>query len=475
MYNLSINNISDYGLNFLSDHLLETVQSPLAKRVAIVALIVLGGLSAIFLVFCCCCYCDDTPVYYGGGGTGGSFVSNIFSNTNIPEDKIDDLEQAEVKFNSVVEEQKLIKSLKQNWIEDPQEEEQRLTDAKILLPFSQAIITHLPQNNYLLNHSLPPNAHHLPMIVGRVLELKQIYRPTHYVFTHAQSLSISVVNQIIKEFVRHVSPFLHHPLKIPFRVPHTTTYTENADDFITKHQAIDDNSSFADNYHSDEMISVDAQCWNTDSGESALYYLAVGTNINQGQLANIFKTIFFNYVPDETISLLLAEKASKIATQKQTEARVGNLYAICIPKSVIQNEKTNFAYRCHPYGKRCDCYPASDRIKVLEQMQRNKVVRCTSGLMAQYRLLTSRLTEEKDVRTFAVNALPKSKRKFYRDQIKELVKEAMQYSHLFDLIENLEEDPSMMDQINSLIEASPQLDPKYIQHLFAAKGIFYHV
>lgn len=252
------------------------------------------------------------------------------------------------------------------------------------------------------------------------------------------------------------------------------TYSENANDFIKKYQATAANHAYQDNLHNAEMISVDAQFWNGDSCESALDFFSTAKNVNlyRGEvvLIDIFKSIFMNYLPSPTLCNLFAQKALQIAKQRKTETLVGTLYAICIPKEIIQDEKRNFAYHCHSFGKQCNCFPGRGRIELLEEMQNDKITRCFGTSFTQYRLLTSRLEEEQEARSFPINALSKSRTKFYRDQAKELVKEVAQYSHLYDLIERLDQEPSVIDQINSLIEASPHLDQAYVQQLFDEKG-----
>jgi hypothetical protein len=467
MYSFIVNSISNQGINFFQEQVAKSITNSLSRRVAVVALIALGCLAAIFFAGQCYLMCNEpsSPIEEDGHwfASGLSTVSRAF------QEKIEDLEPCDIVFDSLEEEQKYVKTLKKNWLDDPKAEVQRIKDAKILTNSAEKRI-----NQFSSKWDKDP----IYMVVGRVLELKQIYCNTHYVFTHGQAPEVSIANQLIKEFVRAFTPLLHHPLKIPFRVPHTVTYTENAEDFINKYNANDDNFGYADNNHNAEMISVDACFWNILIAESALYFFDTASNINVANgnkhpLLKIFKSIFSHYLPDETLSEILADKACKIADQKKTETTVGTLYAICIPKAIVQDEKLNFAYRCHPFGRKCGCFPAADRIKVLEGMQANQFFTCNNGFMPQYRLLTSRLTEEKDVRSFAVDALPKERRKFYRNQIKDLVQEATKYSHLCDLIETLEEDPTVMDQIQSFIEDSPQLNPQYIQHLFEAKGLVY--
>ena len=163
---------------------------------------------------------------------------------------------------------------------------------------------------------------------------------------------------------------------------------------------------------------------------------------------------------------MFARKAADIAIQRHKETLIGVLYAICIPKTIIQNDETNFAYPCHPFGKICKCFPESHRVTLLDKMQQDQVVLCKSGNYTQYRILTSKLAEQKGVRSFAVDALGKKKVKFYQNQIEALIKELKDYSHLSDLIDQLDEDPSIIEQIISLREAAPHLEEKYVQLLY---------
>lgn len=498
MYSFPINSIANHGLIFFQETVFESLKNN-SKRIVGVALIALSCLAALYLMIRCCDlddeFIDDSldpyepipddvspkkttptyfpktsfsfsdPLYFAAThraafsiGILGSFKSSMLA-TKFHEESLD----IPKDLTTLAEERKHIKAIKEGWLDDPQKELSRILDAK-LFPSSIQKAVYQPTT---------PQINETFSVIGRALEIKNLYRHTHYVFTHGQASAISIANLLIKECMRKFTPSLHQSFKIPFRQPHTVVYSENADDFVKKYNATA-NSNYADNNHNAEMISVDAQFWNGDQYESALDFFSTGTNINlnrgDSELIKIFKSIFMHYLPNHTLCNLFAERALKIAQQRKKETLVGVLYAICIPKTIVKDEKQNFAYHCHPFGKKCNCFPSKNRIELLEDMQNDKLVCCTVGTLTQYRLLTSRLVEEKNVRSFAISALPKNKRKFYRDQIQELVKEVAQYSHLYDLIENLEQDPSLIDQISSLIESSPNLDQNYIQHLFDEKG-----
>lgn len=476
-------NVFNSGFSFFPDKLLETLKD-LPKRIVGIALMALGALAACYALYqCCACFeefldpplPDDYDPLQPDPAANPFLTGKVYAypasgglapyNHQILAIKPDEVEETSVDVTSAIGEKKAVKALTQKWLDDHQKEVKRLFDANVFPESIQSAIS-LPTNPY--------NSQ-LFSVMGRVLEIKNLYRHTHYVFTHGQASEISVINQIMKECVKTFMPRLHHPYKVPFRLPLTVTYSENANAFIDQYKANDNSSFFDDGAHSDKMLSVDAQFWNAESTESALDFFSTATNIigsdlSSGALSNILHGMFMQFIPNHAVCSMLVKKAAKIAKDKRVETQVGVLYAICIPKAIVKDDKKNFAYPCHPFGKKCECFPGKDRIELLEAMQKNQHVFCRGGHFTQYRILTSRLTEEKDVRTFAVDALPKSKRKIYRDQIKELVNEVRLYSLLSDLIEKLETNPAIIDEINSLIEASPQLDKKYIQELFNTKG-----
>ncbi len=368
------------------------------------------------------------------------------------------IEETHQKFHSTKEEIKAVDSLKNQWLDDLSLEKNRILNEH-LIPS-----TYLPlYQSKIKNEELA--------IIGRVLELKRLYKDTHYVFTHGQASNISMINLINQECIKVFTPHFYHPLKSPFRLPHTITYSKNANDFIDTYRA--SGMTFMDDgYHSDKMISVDAQFWNQSTCESALYFFRGNSNIsftNVSGLKKIFKENFLNYLPHEKFAEQFADKAVKIAQKRSSTTKIGVLYAICIPKEIIQNDKTNFAYHCHAFGRTCCCFFFKNRVTLLNEMQADKMTKCFGGSITQYRILTSRLTEEKGVRSFAVDALPKAKKMEFETEIRALVKELFIFSQLYDLIEKMDEDPAAIVQIDSLLEANPTIKKSDVDQLFDEK------
>src|SRR5262249_5825895 len=152
MHNLVINHISSHGLSFLQDSIWESVKQQLSKRVVIVALAALSCLTAVYLVYQCCCWRaswvqDDLDIRNWGRPKDPidpwmSPVTKAHPQTpSLVQDDIEDFEpEDDVSFDSFEKEKELIQELKQNWLDDPKKEKQRLIDANVLSSSAQDAI-----------------------------------------------------------------------------------------------------------------------------------------------------------------------------------------------------------------------------------------------------------------------------------------------------------------------------------------------
>lgn len=381
----------------------------------------------------------------------------------------------QIKDKAKTTEQHEIKKLKSAWQDLTANELSRL-QAKNVYPSVadasiQATIPHAHMQN---QNSRKDDA---KVMVGRVLELKQYYKNTHYVFTHGQGIGISVVNECMYRLLETFTPDLHNPLSMPFRLPYTIDLTENIEQFFKKYPNIDGNAFNDDelNKTTGELLSVDSYMWNTAGSESALSFGVTGTNINTGADKEIgikiFRNIFINYLKDNILCEIIAKKAALIAAEKSTTSKVGVLWAVCIPKTIVQDPAKNFVYRSHAYGRRCRCHTAANDIDVLERTQRDEVVQCySSNGHPQYRILTSRLVQEPGVRAFPVNALKKKDNKQYSHRIKNLVRELAFYSKMVTLtqVPSLEESTKLKEELLALYNFR-QIDREALEYLMLTK------
>lgn len=361
----------------------------------------------------------------------------------------------ELKGKLKTDEQRRIKSLKARWLDDVSAEHARL-QAKGLTPQQQ------------LNMS----GDQFEVIIGRVRELKEHYKATHYVFTHGQGKGLAVINECMQRLLENFTPSLHDPLLMPFRLPHSVDVTENVTEFFKKYPNIETDAFNDDalNRITGELLSVDPYWLNTEIYESALHFFATGTNINMGGNPNIgediFRNIFINYLEDNYLCDMVAKKAAGIAADHGKANKMGSLWAICIPKSVVMDPSKNMAYRAHAFGRKCTCHSPTDDIKVLERLQKDEAVQCYGWTNPQYRLLTARLVPERGVRSFPVNSLTKVENKDFSKRIKNLVREIALYSAIVGLrsAPSAEESVRLNEELKALCE-SKQIDPSCLEYL----------
>lgn len=370
-----------------------------------------------------------------------------------------------------------IQAIKRHWKDDALVETKRLS-TRVGMPSNvrailAAVSTEVKGGSTILMLD-QPRIKVMEKLLCRTKQFKKMYSDSHYVFTHGQSLGMSVVNQCIRELIKTYSPEYHTPLAIRFRIPYSVPYTRNVDDFFEKFAV--DTDHYRDNDHNLEVLSADSYLWNIAKAESAIYYASWGFSQNSAIdptiASKILANVFFYYLQDEQLSKIMGEKASHIAVNKERESVVGALYTICIPKGIVENPKRNFIYRSHAYGKRCPCFPLK-HLEVLKKMQADSVVQCIDGAVPQVRILTSRLSEEPGVRTYVVNDLSKVKRREYRKQIERLVREAAFYSSLLALKAAPTEpvQARLKKEAQELI-AAKQIDKRAVDYLFKLKEAY---
>lgn len=269
------------------------------------------------------------------------------------------------------------------------------------------------------------------VVVGRALERKKIYQDTHYVFTHGQSLYVSVLNDFMKELSRAFTPLKYHAQAPYFRVPELVPQSDNVNAFFKKydpHTLIDDNIN-------SELLSVDGVLENNDVSESALHFFKWNSNISEAVARHAFYISQHYLGADPAIYRMISGKINAIASYKNQEASVGALYTICVPKKVVENPKKNFVYRSHAYGRKCTCHPDNKFTDVLNDHQKNKFQKCgwIDRCYPQYRMVTSAMSRDTTVRSFRFTAIAKPKQKEYRLKIRHLVQELHVYARILKL------------------------------------------
>ncbi len=369
------------------------------------------------------------------------------------------------EFSSLDKELKAIKAIQDSWKDDLSAENDRLIHANFFPRDIREKIERLSRRS--------PEVAQSYAVYGRLWELKNLYSDTHYVFTHGQASHVSILNKIYKESLVSFNPQLAHPLKIPFRSSSSSICNDNAENFINKY-LIDilktDKLSWFDHDHRDELLSVDSQFWNDQDSESADYFFtnSGSVNINKPEeLRDLLIKHFLKYLSSEKACQLLADKAVELAKKRKEETTAGVMYAICIPKILIQNDQTNFTYPSYRLGVPCNCHPLKDRIKLLDHMQNgHRIVcqpqrMCRYNLPMQYRILADNLNTAKGVRIFSVDTLTKAKQNEYDQEVKDLVKELKLCTLLLDLYKKIKTDFFAMGKLHAFESQYPQFIAEY--------------
>lgn len=231
MINLSLNNIANYGLTLFQDKILESVKET-SLRIVAVALMALTCITALYLAYQCCCASDDDFSAYPDFGADPflppmpapalaphsvppvpyfvppytapfSIEAPQFKNAILairPQKKGEDSPH---NLSTPEEEKKRVKAIKENWLDDPQQELTRILDAKLFPDSIQKAIS----------QPATPQISQVFSVMGRALEIKNLYRHSHYVFTHGQAPEISFANLLMKQCIRLFTPGLFQSLK----------------------------------------------------------------------------------------------------------------------------------------------------------------------------------------------------------------------------------------------------------------------
>jgi hypothetical protein len=182
------------------------------------------------------------------------------------------------------------------------------------------------------------------VLVGRALEIKQIYRSIHDVFIHGQDYRWLTYTDSLKELMKTHRPGQDlHQFK-PVRTPpeHATVtiehYSNNS--YVRDHDPVT----------REHLLSADACFFNNGGAESAIDFLFRNSNISSPRNTHFADLIRFFY-PHISPSLLNEYTNRLVNVKISLVNRIGNLFAFCIPRRISAETQ----YRAHPFGVRCYC------------------------------------------------------------------------------------------------------------------------
>lgn len=314
-----------------------------------------------------------------------------------------------------------------------------------------------PEVEARLNQGIDQHAYHCEstrrntvlVSCGQALELKAVYKDTHYVFFHAQQSDFLITNYLMKELAKFFYSYKNLKLFKYLRNPDSEGFVDpmSPEDLVKQesflNEFIEANIDIPSAPHAldhsellrKKLLSVDL-CdigVNTRSGESSIEFLTSNRSVmtaHASKIAEINKAIVEEFIPRELKRHLppsvLNTFISKInsLTSKIPGLKCGNLYVICIPKKIVKNPETNIVYRAHPYGHLCKCHAKESQIPILNKLQNNDTTGalCHDRSIPQGRILTEHLIPEKGVLSFLVTPLEKAKRKATKVEIRTYIK-----------------------------------------------------
>lgn len=326
----------------------------------------------------------------------------------------------------------MMRSIKQSRLDNIEEELVRLRKQKTLTPdLEKEIDNALAKVKTYYRVGFPSYEPQVKMLLGRALEIKNLYQNTHYIFSHAQATKYFVPVCLIKELVKVFFPERNVQFSQFLRVPQLRT-TEVKD---FKSILVDASINSVINDHQTEvrekLLSVDAHLFNTEECESALNFLCRNYSVLDNYATGfkdlfsfIFSHFFTKRIP-KTEFHELCNRAVNIAYR--VRGVCGNLFMICIPKKLVEDPDKTIVYRAHPFGRPCDCHPENEDIEIIKQLQQGNLnlnYLCRGSVVPQFRLLAAALTPENEVYSFGLTPFTKAEKKMLKADITKLAADA---------------------------------------------------
>lgn len=282
----------------------------------------------------------------------------------------------------------------------------------------------------------------------KALEIREIYKTTHYTFLHARMLDWKIFSYLTKKLIKTFRPDLKINLFEFLRIPFKSHCAQNVSDFMNKYEKDDDNIILDfETFFRQQLVSVDAFWLSKANLESAMDFFLSNSNLSFGiQYACkplISSCLKQNNLMHKELINLSVKKIKIILNNFRKEIDIfrkeitnqnssipGELMVICIPKTMVKNAQTNPCYRAEAMGIPFpNVKEAVQDIDLLEELQQDKIpanrkdIEISSHSNVQYRLITSLLNPKNGIRIFGVDALPKDLKKHYKQPINVLVDE----------------------------------------------------
>ena len=283
--------------------------------------------------------------------------------------------------------------------------------------------------------------------------LMHAFKPTHYTFTHGQSIFSTVITATINCLTERFKPESVRPALIHFRIPGSLPNHPNVSKFLEKNPKFEDSQPEI----SAQLLSVDAFINSTEYTNSAFYYYRFNTYcFHQSFPSEPIKGL----VPEEFIANRYIERIKNIANAQKSN--IGSLYVLLIPKKTQENPETKIAYTSIAFGT-----PYYDQS--IEYLERHQAEHCNS--YTQFRILLNGLSLYPGIRVYRKNHLTNAENENIRTSVMAETDLLYAYSILLNLKAPItKEDLQIVKAI--FIQHSDKLDKETVNYLKNKVGAF---
>lgn len=327
--------------------------------------------------------------------------------------------------STILNEKLAIKEIKKDWKEDREEEVLRIFRNKIIPPETKNAIT-----RSILIYTEPAKVQAASITVGRAHEIMELYKMTHFIFSHGKCYYLSLVDDFIKEVVRITRPEACRHLFKHLRLPDVSESVKNTRDFYEQFRPKDD--TFTDNDFTEHLIACDWDLSNDEASESAISFFMHNSSImmrgGDFTIRNLLEKNLEKTIKNERIRHKLLKKVCNFVKDQtnsasKDEAFIGAYYLFCIPKPEVVKEESNFVYLSHEYGKPCEHYNEYGNVSdIIEGLQSKRLKKICKG---QARILTGPLAKSEGSRVFRLSFHPQKKLQEIKTHFRHLIQKAL--------------------------------------------------
>ncbi len=258
---------------------------------------------------------------------------------------------------------------------DPIVEIQRLRESEILTPENECWLNQADQE-VGFHHKDDPAVHNRNIYLeklklakkayGQALEIREIFKSTHYVLIHAQSSRWLFLSDLITAFMKHKNEgkeigHFQYLRMVPEVASHDITLYSKGKPGL-RYEKNEQSAS--------DLLFADLCFRNNAHYDSARSFLMNNKNFaDENKMIAVTTSILRNFCPHLSSQecFKLTEKLFDLA--RNDPCIVGNLFVLCVPKTLSEK----MMYPAHPAGSPCTCHAEENLRNRLEAIQNNEI------------------------------------------------------------------------------------------------------